>query len=130
MRALVAGIALLISALGANAAPLPTNVDVPRKVAASGVPLVLWQVSSVAPDCSSVGNATFRMLSGPSHGNVIIRPAKVFSRAQSACTGRRVAGEQAVYSSRPNYVGPEAVDFEVIFPNGEAQRVHIPITVM
>jgi hypothetical protein len=125
MRMIIVVLALLLSVASAEAA----------KAAASGRPLMLYQVAGTNPDCSYTGAIVFRVIEAPLHGTVSIRPAEVFpnfpsSNIRSVCNARRVRGQEATYISRPGYKGADFVELQAIFPAGADQIIRIPIEVM
>ena len=126
---------LIFSTVAADAASLERSFQLPERVAASGKELVLIAVNAVTPDCVNAGLPTVRLLGGPGHGQFAVRPAKVFpayppKNPRSACNSRRVPGEQITYLSSPGYSGADAVEFEVIYPNGQGDHIHAMIKVM
>ena len=134
LRFVLVALVTLCSVVAAHAGPSGTE-NRPLKVAASGKPLRLGDVYDVDPDCSAVAGITIRLLIAPAHGQFTSRPGMVFpqfpaSNPDSVCNGRRVLGSQQTYISRPGYTGPDSIDFEIIFPNGEARHIHVPIRVM
>ncbi|MBR1135520.1 MAG: hypothetical protein EKK32_15600 [Bradyrhizobiaceae bacterium] len=118
-------VGLLLSAVAAHA----------ERVIPSGKQLILFNATSVNPDCSALGNVEVRVAQGPEHGKVSIRRTRVFPNyaavnLRSACNARRVAGVLVTYVSQRGYVGDDLVVIEVFFPNGRAQRTTIAIRVV
>ena len=125
MRILLVVVGLLLSAVAAHA----------ERVIPSGKQLILFNATSVNPDCSALGNVDVRVAQGPEHGKVSIRRTRVFPNyaavnLRSACNARRVAGVLVTYVSQRGYVGDDLVVIEVFFPNGRAQRTTIAIRVV
>ena len=125
MRILLVVVGLLLSAVSAHA----------ERVIPSGKQLILFNATSVNPDCSALGNVEVRVAQGPEHGKVSIRRTRVFPNyaavnLRSACNARRVAGVLVTYVSQRGYVGDDLVVIEVFFPNGRAQRTTIAIRVV
>ena len=125
MRILLVVVGLLLSAVAAHA----------ERVIPSGKQLILFNATSVTPDCSALGNVEVRVARGPEHGKVSIRRTRVFPNyaavnLRSACNARRVAGVLVTYVSQRGYVGDDLVVIEVFFPNGRAQRTTIAIRVV
>ena len=86
MRILLVVVGLLLSAVAAHA----------ERVIPSGKQLILFNATSVNPDCSALGNVEVRVAQGPEHGKVSIRRTRVFPNyaavnLRSACNARRVA---------------------------------------
>ena len=124
---IAAGLALALPAGAAHAAWV-------NKAAASGKPLILYQASTLNPDCSSMGAITIKVLEGPEHGRVSAGRASVFPRFHSAnprakCNTRRVSGVSATYISQRGYQGTDRVTIEVISPTGAYARHTINIVV-
>ena len=125
MRILLVVVGLLLSAVAAHA----------ERVIPSGKQLILFNATSVNPDCSALGNVEVRVAQGPEHGKVSIRRTRVFPNyaavnLRSACNARRVAGVLVTYVSQRGYVGDDLVVIEVFFPNDRAQRTTIAIRVV
>ena len=125
MRILLVVVGLLLSAVAAHA----------ERVIPSGKQPILFNATSVNPDCSALGNVEVRVAQGPEHGKVSIRRTRVFPNyaavnLRSACNARRVAGVLVTYVSQRGYVGDDLVVIEVFFPNGRAQRTTIAIRVV
>jgi hypothetical protein len=121
MRAVLSVACALLSGAGT------AHAQYSQKVAASGVPIVLTQVWSANPDCTSTGNITLRVISAPTHGRVSIVRGKVFpnfpaSNPRYHCNARGVMGVKAMYVSRRGYTGHDAAALEVIFPSGNYRR--------
>ena len=122
-----AAIGLLLSSFGAEA-------QVGRRIAASGVPILLYQANTTNPDCSSMGRPVIRHIQTPQHGRLIFSNTSVFpnfspSNVRSACNRRRVAGIVVKYVSQRGYAGMDGTAFEVYFPTGNARRAAFSILV-
>jgi len=106
-----------------------------QKADASGRVLLISDVYDVNADCSSLGTIVVKVLQAPSHGKFSSRAMQVFAvygpgSPVAHCNGRRVSGRENTYISKPGYTGPDYAEFEVIFPTGEVNHVHVDITVM
>jgi hypothetical protein len=106
-----------------------------QKAVASGRPLMLYRAWSTNPDCTSAGTVVMRVAQQPEHGRITIRRTGVFpsfaeSNLRSVCNRRRVPGVQATYVSQRGYIGPDFTSLEVLFPEGRAVSVRLPIRVM
>jgi hypothetical protein len=128
MKAIIAaGLALALSAGVAHAAWI-------NKVAASGKPLILFDVGVLNVDCSPVGATTVKVLEAPEHGRVTAGKASVFpkyhpSNPRSKCNTRRVQGVLATYVSKGGYQGTDRVTLEIIGPTGGYVKHTFNITV-
>ena len=125
MRFLVIALSIFLSS-GANAQI--------SKVAASGAPILLVQVHSTNPDCTTAGRPVVRVTQAPEHGRLSINNTAVFpsfppSNVRSACNRRRVPGVVVRYVSQRGYTGTDAAAIEVYFPDGQARRGAYFITV-
>ncbi len=101
---------------------------------ASGYPLILSNLYSTNPDCTSSGKIVVRVTRSPEHGKVTVRDAGVFpnfpeSNIRSACNRRRVPGVQVIYVSQRGYTGPDFVGLQVNFPMGREATGRFPIQV-
>ena len=124
---IVAALGLLLSGFGAEA-------QVGRRIAASGVPILLYQANTTNPDCSPMGRPVIRHIQTPQHGRLIVSNTSVFpnfspSNVRSACNSRRVPGVVVKYVSRRGYAGMDSTAFEVYFPTGIARRAAYNILV-
>ncbi|MGJ4993375.1 hypothetical protein ACQR0Z_03090 [Bradyrhizobium sp. HKCCYLS3077] len=125
MRALFVVVSLLLSVVAARA----------ERVIPSGKPLILFNATSVNPDCTALGNVEVRVVQGPEHGRVSVSRTRVFpnyaaGNLRSTCNARRVPGVLVTYVSQRGYVGDDLVVIEVFFPNGRAQRATVAIRVV
>src|SRR3569833_3981070 len=116
---------LLLSGFGAEA-------QVGRRIAASGVPILLYQANTTNPDCSPMGRPVIRHIQPPQHGRLIVSNTSVFpnfspSNDRSACISRRVPGVVVKYVSRRGYAGVDSTAFEIYFPTGIARRAAFSI---
>jgi len=124
---IVTALGLLLSGFGAEA-------QVGRRIAASGVPILLYQANTTNPDCSPMGRPVIRHIQTPQHGRLIVSNASVFpnfspSNVRSACNSRRVPGVVVKYVSRRGYAGMDGTVFEIYFPTGIARRAAFSILV-
>jgi hypothetical protein len=121
MRTTLIAFAALSLSVGATDAATYT------KAAAAGKPVILYQATSVHPDCSATGAVTMKVLVPPEHGRVTFQRTGVFPTFSSwnvreRCNTRRVPGIKAIYTSQRGYQGIDRAAIEVIFPAGGYQR--------
>jgi hypothetical protein len=115
MRVVVVTLSLLLSTIAAQA-------QYGARVALSGRPIELAQLSSINPDCTVMGMPVVRTTQLPEHGRLIVSHAAVFTaNVRSYCYRRRVQGVTVKYVSQRGYVGPDSAAIEVFFPNGVAR---------
>jgi len=134
MRLLLATTAVLLLTFSAGAAMPVRTIASNQKVAASGQPLVLARISSISPNCASVGSSSVQLLGRPAHGQFAVQQIRAQGRypagnPRSKCNGRKLPMQQLTYVSTPGYQGPDVVQFQIVYPNGTADRVRIPLLV-
>lgn len=122
----------LVGALGLLQSNAPARAV--SKVAASGATILLYQMSSTNPDCSSAGQPLVRIIQSPEHGRLTIRNTRVFplfspNNLRSACNRTRVPGIQLHYTSQRGYTGYDAAAIDIFFPSGQNRQASFDITV-
>ncbi len=74
-------------------------------------------LSSINPDCTSLGPTAYRVLSKPEHGDVTFENTSGYSFFPSGnrehCNTEKLPGLAVTYQSKPDYVGEDR--FEVLF---------------
>jgi hypothetical protein len=90
--------------------------------------------TSLNPDCTARGNVNIRVTKQPEHGSAEITTAINFptypkEHIRSKCNDHKVRGVQVHYKSAEKYVGDDALDLLVLFPNGFAWEVHYDVSV-
>jgi hypothetical protein len=105
----------------------------PPKVAVSGKPMIVWEGYAINPDCTTMGQMTFR-LTRPAHGQVSLQKAKVFphfppSNPRNICNNRTVPGQRATYTSTANYTGRDGFSYDVIGPAGREWTETVDVVV-
>jgi hypothetical protein len=133
MRLSVLMVGVMLASFAVPAIALEKDVY-QEKVAASGELLIIGSVSATNPDCSNTGTVLLRVLKAPTHGTFSNTQTMVFphfpaANPRSVCNARRVVGEQQTYVSKAGYVGSDSLEFELIFPEGGDQRVHVKVNV-
>ena len=134
MRLFLAAAAVLALTFAADAAMPVRTISSNQKVVPSGNSLILAQINSIKPNCSSAGNASVSLLGGPSHGRFATQQVRTRTRypannPRAKCNGRAVPGLRLIYTPNPGYRGADVVQFQIVYPNGTADRVRIPISV-
>lgn len=82
---------------------------------------------SIDPTCHSLGTSSVNLLVAPNGGTVQTRiergfPMYPMSNVRSRCSTRRLPATVVYYSARPDFVGSDIFDAEVVFPDGFAQK--------
>jgi hypothetical protein len=104
------------------------------RVVPSGTNQLISFYTSLNPDCSARGNLNIRVTKQPEHGTVETVATTNFptypkEHIRSKCNDHKVRGVQLNYKSAEKYVGDDALDLLVLFPNGFAWEVHYDISV-
>lgn len=120
----------LLIALLATAAVSGCNttstVSPSPKVTVAGKSLRVDYHYSINPDCSSIGQATIRILEAPKHGKVEIRETTDFptfkeSNSRFHCNTRRVPVTQIIYVPTPGYSGQDNFKADIVYASGSAR---------
>jgi hypothetical protein len=85
-------------------------------------------------DCSSMGDSVVRVTKQPEHGTVKTAPGSFYpayakEHIRYKCNQHKVQGTLVNYKSEDKYIGPDAVELLVIFPQGSAWEVSIDLNV-
>lgn len=85
-------------------------------------------------DCRSPGPVVINLVTPPSNGDISEGPRSRrlsygAGRRLAACNGTKVRGLEIYYRSAPGYTGPDSYVVERVFPNGDAQRFRIGVSV-
>jgi hypothetical protein len=104
------------------------------RVVASGTNTRIGFFTWTNPDCTAIGNVNVRVTKQPEHGTVEITTTTNFpgypkEHVRFKCNEHKVKGVQINYKSAEKYVGDDAFDLLVLFPNGFAWEVHSDISV-
>lgn len=94
-----------------------------NKVEASGIPVKLDFEYAINMDCSSYGETIIRIIQGPQHGKIEIRPVVDFpffkdENPYHICNTKKVEGKQIFYTSDPGYYGTDAISLDIYYPQG------------
>jgi hypothetical protein len=87
----------------------------------------------INPDCSSAGNINVRVVNQPEHGKVEVASTSDYphyskEQLRFKCNHHRVKGVAVSYKA-DKYVGDDAFDVLVIYPEGFAREVRYDISV-
>ena len=85
-------------------------------------------------DCSSIGDATVRIISGPSNGSISIVKGSGYSRftqdnQRYVCNARPSQGVNVMYTPRSGFSGSDSVTLEVIFASGSSRTLTYNVVV-
>ena len=91
-------------------------------------------LGSLDPDCRSRGVTTVNLLTEPRGGSVSTRvesrfPTFVAANVRSRCDTRRSSSTVIYYRARPDFVGSDSFDVEILFPAGVARKVRYGVAV-
>ncbi len=84
---------------------------------------------NVQPDCSSGTLPSIRLLTPPSNGIATVKRAKIALTNYKNCMALEVPAFVAIYRSKANFVGTDAVTVVVSYTNGRSETQRIGITV-
>ena len=84
--------------------------------------------------CRSPGPVVINLVTPPKNGKVSEgprsgHPSYGTSSHLVACNRVAVRGLEVYYRSFPGYTGPDSYEVERVFPNGDAQRFRIEVSV-
>jgi hypothetical protein len=104
------------------------------RVVASGSNERLGFFNTLNPDCITRGMATVRVTKQPEHGKIETTPAIRYpnyskDHACYKCNQHRVKGAQVNYKPAEKYVGEDAFELLIIWPNGFAWELHYDVSV-
>jgi hypothetical protein len=91
-------------------------------------------ITSINPDCTSVGYATVRPTNQPQHGTLKIETTTGFTtfpadNIRAECNKRRSDGVALTYEPEADYTGPDTIDVDVIFASGSFRKIRYAIEV-
>jgi hypothetical protein len=100
---------------------------VTHKTTISGGTLLLATASSLAPDCTPLGDIEVKVLIPPQHGAVHAAAGTAFPEyvpgdASYACNKTRSPAEIITYRSTPSFTGEDSTLLQIFFPNGDAPK--------
>jgi hypothetical protein len=106
--------------------------DQVTRIVPSGASQRVSFLTWINPDCSSAGNINVRVVNQPEHGKVEVVSASDYpnyskEQLRFKCNQHRVKGTAITYKAE--YVGDDAFDVLVIYPEGFAREVHYDISV-
>jgi hypothetical protein len=84
---------------------------------------------NVRPDCTSGPLPSIQLTSPPENGKVTVKKATVTATNHKQCLALQVPAFVALYRSRADFVGVDALTLEVKFPGGKTEVQRISITV-
>jgi hypothetical protein len=104
------------------------------RVVASGTNTRIGFFTWTNPDCTAIGNVNVRVTKQPEHGKVEITTTTNFpgypkEHVRFKCNEHKVRGMQINYKSAEKYIGDDALELLVLFPNGFGWEVHFDMSV-
>lgn len=117
------------------AAPLHAAVVSPvYKVVRSGALAPMGFHYYLEDGCRSPGPVAINLVTAPRNGEISegtrsAHPSYGAGSHLAACSRIRVRGTEVYYRSVPGYTGPDSYVVERVFPNGDAQRFRIDVSV-
>jgi hypothetical protein len=104
------------------------------RVVASGTNTRIGFFTWTNPDCTAIGNVNVRVTKQPEHGKVEITTTTNFpgypkEHVRFKCNEHKVKGMQINYKSAEKYIGDDALELLVLFPNGFGWEVHYDVSV-
>lgn len=84
--------------------------------------------------CRSPGPVVINLVTPPQNGDISEGPRSAHpsygaGSHLAACNRTKVRGTEVYYRSAPGYTGPDSYVVERVFPNGDAQRFRIDVSV-
>jgi hypothetical protein len=104
------------------------------RVVASGTKTRIGFFTWTNPDCTAIGNVNVRVTKQPEHATIELTTAANFpgypkEHVRFKCNEHKVKGTEINYKSAEKYIGDDASELLVIYPNGFAQEVHYDVSV-
>lgn len=128
-------------ALTSCESPKPVPVTIPGavalptvKAAISGKPQHVAAYYYLNPDCTSVDLPVVRILAQPAHGSVSIEDASGYTwygkdNQRFECNKQKSPMRQIVYTSAPDFVGPDTFKISVLYADGNLREETFNVTV-
>jgi hypothetical protein len=126
----VAGMAfagIVATLIGPALAEIRTSEKSAR--AQSGKSVRIGVYINVRPDCTSGPLPAIKLNSPPVNGTVTVRKANVTATNYKQCLALQVPAFVAIYRSKTDFSGVDALELEVKFPNGRVEIQKFEITV-
>jgi hypothetical protein len=105
-----------------------------KRIVASGISNQLGFFVTLNPDCSSRGDIVARIVNKPQHGSAEASAITGYLRASQHkvhpnCTKNKVKGVALNYKAESKYVGDDALDVIMFYPDGWTWEVHLDLSV-
>ncbi len=84
---------------------------------------------NIKPDCTSGPLPTIQLTSPPEHGKVTVKQGKVTATNYKQCLALDVPAFIAIYRSRSDFAGVDAMTLSVKYPGGKTEVQRISVTV-
>lgn len=108
-------------------AQVPTVQRTARGLADKDIQVGIY--ANILQNCTSGPLPSLRLVSPPTHGNVVVKKAKLNGTNYKQCLALEVPGFVAFYRSAPGFSGTDALVIEVTYPGGrsEIQRITVDV---
>jgi hypothetical protein len=126
----VAGMAfagIVATLIGPALAEIRTSEKSAR--AQSGKDVRIGVYINVRPDCTSGPLPAIKLNTPPANGTVTVRKGNVTATNYKQCLALQVPAFVAIYRSKTDFSGVDALELEVKFPNGRVEIQKFEITV-
>jgi hypothetical protein len=122
------------SVSAAAAAPAASAPSTVHRYMVAGQTLRIDFITSINPDCTSVGYATVRPTNQPQHGTLKIENTTGFTtfpadNIRAECNKRRSDGVALTYEPEADYTGSDTIDVDVIFASDSFRKIRYAIEV-
>lgn len=132
---MVRSLALIPAFVTLAAAPLhAAAISSVYKVVHSGAVAPMGFHYYLEDGCRSPGPVVINLVTPPQNGEITEGPRSAHpsygaGSRLAACDKIKVRGIEIYYRSAPGYTGPDSYVVERVFPNGDAQRFRIDVSV-
>jgi hypothetical protein len=126
----VAGMAfagIVATLIGPALAEIRTSEKSTR--AQSGKDVRIGVYINVRPDCTSGPLPAIKLNTPPANGTVTVRKGNVTATNYKQCLALQVPAFVAIYRSKTDFSGVDALELEVKYPNGRVEIQKFEITV-
>ncbi len=128
-------VALALASLPLVAAPVgAVPIGTAYKVVHTGTLAPMGFHYFLERGCRPTGPVVINLITPPRNGEVSegprrAHPSYATGSALAACNRLTIPGTEVYYRSAPGYTGPDSYIVERVFPNGDAQRFRIDVSV-
>ena len=109
----------------------PSHVE--RIIPKGGERLRILFLTSLNPDCSSMGKTIFKLTRRPKFGSVATGETEHFptytNEDYKKCNTDKTTGTAVFYAPDPDFVGTDTFSGTAIYPSGRARKFEIKVSV-